>query len=161
MTPSRSISPARAVAAALVLSSLLLLAVAVGQASASYSKPAGGKYKFYNLFDDTKHGALVLSRNATKVTKLVLKPGDTADACGKAAIRLKSRPRVRSYRSVNGRYAVGRIRRGLFVPTPMTFKQGRRAFRAKLLLLWDDALQMNTGNFVHGGCTINFYAHKR
>jgi hypothetical protein len=144
-----------------LLPSLLPLSLAAGQASAAYPKPAGGRWRFLNLFDDTKSGALVLSRDSSKVVKLVLKPGDTAAACGAAAIRLKSRPKVRSYRGVNGRYAVGRIRRGLFVPTPMTFKQGRRAFRAKLLLLWDDARQMNTGRFEHGDCTINFFAHKR
>lgn len=35
----------------------------------------------------------------------------------RAAIRLVSRPAVKSYRSASGRYAVAKIRGGLFVPT--------------------------------------------
>lgn len=160
MTSLRQLSPARALAAALA-ASLLLLAFAAGSASA-YSKPAGGRWRFFNLFDDTKKGALVLSRNASKVSKLVLVPGDTAETCGKGAIRLKSRPKIRSYRSVNGRYAVGKIRRGLFVQIPAVFKQGKRTRRGKLMMLWGETGRMvDTGKVDIGACSIDFYAHKR
>lgn len=161
MSYLRLSSPARAVAAGLV-ACLLLLAVAAAPASA-YTKPKGGRWIYRNLFENTKKGSLVLARNGSKIAKLVLVPGErNFDTCGRATVRLKSRPKIRSYRSVNGRYAVGKLKKGLFVPTRAVFKQGKKTRRGKLLALWDDpGTTLTPGKVVIGGCTLDFYANKR
>lgn len=161
MTRTRRISSLRAAAAALA-ASVLLLVLVVEQASA-YTKPPGGTWSFADLFDATDGGSFALSRDGSKVAKLVLKPGeDSVDACGSAAIRLVSRPQVRSYRSVNGRYAVAKLRGGLFVPTAVTFKVGGRSVGGKLELLWGETGRIvETGKVELGDCRLSFYAHKR
>jgi hypothetical protein len=160
MTRSRRISSLRAVAAALAASALLLV-LAVDPASA-YTKPPGGTWTFEDLFDATDGGSFALSRDGSKVAKLVLKPGeDSVDACGSGAIRLLSRPQVRSYRSVNGRYAVAKIRGGLFVPTSVSFKVGGRSVDGKLELLWGETGRVvETGKVELGDCRLSFYARK-
>ncbi len=143
------------------LATITLMVAFVEQASA-YSKPPGGKWNFQNLFEDTKRGALSLSRSGSKVINLVLVPGtDEIDACGKEPIRLKSRPAVVSFRKAGGRYAVANLKHGLFVGKPLTFKQGKRRFRARLELLWDETGRlMFTGQFDRGNCHLSFFARK-
>lgn len=140
---------------------LLMLGFAADRSSA-YSKPPGGKWNFQNLFDYTKYGALSLSKDGKKVTKLVLIPGEGApEACGQAKIRLQTRPQVKRYRKVSGRYAVANLRKGLFVGKPMVFKQGRKRFRAKLHILWDESGRIaSTGMYERGDCYIKFFARK-
>lgn len=160
MTFLRLTSPTRALVATLAASVLLMLAA---DRAAAYEKPPGGAWTFNNLFDDTKSGSFALTRDGGRVAKLVLVPGeDSVASCGSAAIKLTARPKLLSYRSVNGRYAVARLRRGLFVPFAMGFKQGGRSFSAKLMLLWDhDGRLVDTGKVEFGDCRIGFYARKR
>lgn len=143
------------------------VAVALPLAAASdadaYVKPAGGVWSFQDLFDDTRSGALTLSSTGTQVTKLVAVPGErTVGECGSAAIRLVSRPTIRSYRSANGRYAVASKPRPLFRPTPAWFKRGARRVRGRLMLLWDhDGKLLDTGEIhLSGGCRVDFFARK-
>jgi len=140
----------------------LLLMLGLADRSSAYYKPAGGKWNFQNLFDYTKYGSLALSKDGKKVTKLVLVPGEGApEACGKAKIRLQTRVRVRRYRKVSGRYAVGNLRKGLFVGKPMVFKQDKKRFRAKLEILWDETGRLaETGMYERGDCYIKFFARK-
>ncbi len=154
------ISRASLLGIAVAACTVLLLGFAA-QASA-YSKPAGGKWNFQNLFDNTKRGALSLSKKGTKVVNLVLVPGeDEVEACGTAPIRLTSRPPVVKYRKIGGRYAVANLKNGLFVGKPLSFKQGKETFRAKLELLWDETGRlMQTGQFEHGACFLSFFARK-
>lgn len=161
MTSVRLTSPARLCAAALA-AAVLLLALTVERAAA-YSKPPGGRWTFQHLFDDTRSGTFALTRDGARVAKLVLVPGERrVDSCGRAAIRLVSRPQLRTYRFANGRYAVAKKRSGLFVTTAMRFKRGNRAFTGKLMLLWDhDGRLLDTGKFESGSCRIDFYARKR
>lgn len=160
MISTRQLTPARALVAS-VAASLVVLAFTAAPAAA-YEKPAGGRWRFQNLFDDTRTGAIVLSRDASKVVKLVLVPGErSVETCGRAAVRLKSRPKIRSFPSVNGRYAVGKLRRGLFVQISATFKQGKRTLRGKILLLWEDTGRLlSTGKVDVGRCDIDFFARK-
>jgi len=145
-----------------VVACAVLLTLGSAEHASAYTKPPGGKWGFHNLFDYTKRGALSLSRNGSKVTKLVLVPGEElAETCGKDPVRLKSRPRVRSFRKVDGRYAVANLKRGLFIGKPLTFKQGKRRFRARLELLWDESGRLvQTGQFDHGECHLSFFARK-
>ncbi len=147
----------------MAIASLFLVFGFVDRASA-YSKPPGGKWNFQNLFDSTKHGALSLSKNGKKVTKLVLVPGESApEACGTNPIRLQTKPAVKRYRNVSGRYAVANLNRktGLFVGKPMVFKQGKKRFRAKLHILWDESGRVaGTGQYERGDCFIKFFARK-
>jgi hypothetical protein len=140
----------------------LLLMLGLADRSSAYDKPAGGKWSFQNLFDYTKYGALSLSKDGTKVTKLVLVPGEGApEACGQAKIRLQTRAQVKRYRRVNGRYAVGNLKKGLFVGKPMVFKQDKKSFRAKLEILWDETGRLaETGMYERGDCYIKFFARK-
>ena len=146
-----------------VLVALLVLgALWLAPGASAYSKPAGGKWNFQNLFEDTKRGALSLSRDGTKVNKLVLVPGENeAENCGAEPIRLTSKPRVQSFRKVNGRYAVANLKGSLFVGKRLTFKQGSRSFRASLELLWDESGRLvETGQFEYRNCYLSFYARK-
>lgn len=160
MISARLALPARV--AALAAATVLLLAVAADRASA-YSKPPGGAWTFQLLFDYTRSGQFALTRDASRVAKLVLVPGeDFAEQCGSAAIALVSRPKVRSYSSANGRYAVAGKRGGLFVPTSMSFKRAGRRFTAKLMLLWDESGRLvSSGKFESGDCLLSFNARKR
>ncbi|MEZ5077255.1 MAG: hypothetical protein R2725_07430 [Solirubrobacterales bacterium] len=137
--------------------------IAAGGAHA-YVKPAGGKWNFQNLFDDTQRGAMSLSKDGNKLTKLVLVPGEGAsESCRTEPIRLQTKPAVKRYRKVGGRYAVANLNRktGLFVGKPMVFKQGTKRFRAKLHILWDeDGRVASTGRYERGDCTIAFFARK-
>lgn len=130
----------------------------------AYAKPAGGKWNFYNLFDDTRRGALSLSNDSSKLTKLVLVPGEGAsESCGQDPIKLQTKPAVKRYMKTSGRYAVANLNRksGLFVGKPMVFKQGNKRFRAKLHILWDDDGRVaSTGRYERGECTIGFFARK-
>ena len=139
-----------------------LLMLGLAERSSAYYKPSGGKWSFQNLFDYTKYGALSLSKDGKNVTKLVLVPGEGApEACGQAKIRLQTRPQVKRYRKVSGRYAVGNLKKGLFVGKPMFFKQGKKRFRAKLEILWDETGHLaETGLYERGDCYIKFFARK-
>ncbi|MDO8208796.1 carboxypeptidase-like regulatory domain-containing protein [Conexibacter sp. CPCC 206217] len=130
----------------------------------AYERPAGGRWIFENLFDDTRSGAFTLSQDGGTVVKLVLTPGeDSVDQCGSQSIRLVTRAKIRSYATVNGRYAFGRIRAGLFVPTGVTFKRGVRAVGGRLLLLFDQTgKRVDSGKAeLPGDCHISFYARKQ
>jgi hypothetical protein len=144
------------------------LAVAIPLAAASdahaYVKPVGGAWTFGNLFDDTRSGALTLSKAGTQVTKLVAVPGErSVEECGRGAIRMTSRPKIRSWRSVNGRYAVAVNPSGLFRPTPAWFTRGGRRVRGKVMLLWDETGRLLDTGEIHlpGDCRIDFFASKR
>ena len=144
------------------------LAVAIPLAAASdahaYATPVGGAWTFGNLFDDTRRGALTLSKAGTQVTKLVAVPGErSVDECGGGAIRMTSRPKIRSWSSVNGRYAVASKPGSLFRPTPAWFTRGGRRVRGKVMLLWDhDGKLVDTGQIhLPGDCRIDFFAHAR
>lgn len=162
MTSQRPIPPIRT----LIVAAALGLAISLAGAAAAhaYAKPAGGKWNFYNLFDDTRDGAMSLSKDASKLTKLVLVPGEGAsESCGQAPIRLQTKPPVKRYRNVSGRYAVANLNRktGLFVGKPMVFQQGNQRFRAKLHIIWDeDGRVASTGRYERGDCMIGFFARK-
>jgi len=147
----------------LAVAALAAVAVAALPAAASaYDKPAGGKWNYQNLFDRTKAGALSLSKDGKKVTKLILKPGaDYADLCGKRIV-LVSRPKVRSYKKVNGRYAVARLPGQLFKPIPVRLKVDGKPRRGTLMLLWDETGRLlDTGKVEYGDCLyLSFYARK-
>jgi hypothetical protein len=143
------------------LSMLLLLGFA--DRASAYEKPPGGKWNYKNLFDDTTRGALSLAKNSSKVTKLVLVAGeDEAERCGKEPIRLFTKPVVKSYRNVSGRYAVANLKGGLFVGKPMIFTQGEKRFRATLELLWNEDGRIVEGQFEReqAECYLSFYARK-
>ena len=161
MRPSSRRPALRSLAVAVGVAALLLIGLTA--TASAYVRPAGGTWRFENLFDDTKDGALKLTGNGLSVKKLVLVPGeDSVGACGSSWVRLAGRAKIRSYRSVNGRYAFGRLRSNLFVPAPVTFTQGGKRVRGKLLLLFGQ-----TGRLVDSGqaelpgdCHIRFYARK-
>lgn len=142
----------------------LALPLAAASDAHAYEKPAGGAYRFNNLFDDTRSGALTLSQAGTQVTKLVLVPGERSVAqCGARPIRMTSRPKVRSYRSANGRWAVAHNPGGLFRPTPAWFARDGRRVRGKVMLLWDETGRLVNTAEAHlpGDCRLDFFASKR
>lgn len=148
----------------LAAAAALVLPLAAASDAHAYVKPAGGGYRFNNLFDDTRSGALTLSKAGTQVTKLVAVPGErSVDQCGRGAIRMTSRPKIRSWRSANGRYAVAVNPSGLFRPTPAWFTRGGRRVRGKVMLLWDhDGRLVDTGQIhLPGDCRLDFFAHAR
>lgn len=141
----------------------LVVPLAAASDAHAYVKPAGGAWTFSNLFDDTRSGALTLSRAGTQVTKLVVVPGErSAGQCGAAAIRLTSRPKIRSWRSANGRYAVAVNPSGLFRPLPAWFARDGRRVRGRVMLLWDhDGRLVDSGKVeLPGDCQISFHARK-
>lgn len=148
-----------------LLAAAAALAVPLAAASdaQAYEKPAGGAYTFRGLFDDARRGALTLARDGTRVTKLVAVPGErSAGRCGTGAIRMTSRPKVRPYRSANGRWAVARNPGGLFRPTPAWFTRAGRRVRGKVMLLWDHDGRLVDSGEIHlpGDCRIGFFASK-
>lgn len=148
----------------LAAAAALALPLAAASHAHAYVKPAGGGYRFFGLFDDAERGALTLSRAGTQVTKLVAVPGErTVEECGPAAIRMTSRPKIRPYRSANGRWAVAHNPGGLFRPTPAWFARGGRRVRGKVMLLWDhDGRLLDTGQIhLPGDCRVDFFAHAR
>ena len=160
MTRTSGIPSLRAAVVALATAALLLVLSA--ERASAYSKPPGGTWRYQDLFDYTDGGEFALSRDGSKIGKLVLQPGErTTSTCGSAEIRLVSRPDVKSYRSASGRYAVAKNRGGLFVPTPVTFKQSGRSVAGKLLVLWGETGRVaESGKVELGGCRLSFYAHK-
>jgi hypothetical protein len=143
--------------------SALLLLFGLSGSALAYEQPAGGRWSFQHLFDDTRSGAFTLSRDGGTVAKLVLTPGeDSVDQCGPQSIRLVSRAKIRSYRNINGRYAFGRVRAGLFVPAGVTFKRGARTVGGRLMLLFDQSgKRLDSGKAeLPGDCQISFYARK-
>jgi hypothetical protein len=154
---------ARALGLALA-AAVLLLVLAPAQRAGAYTKPAGGAYTVQHLFDVTRGGQLALSRDGASVAKLVLVPGErSAAACGSEKVTLLSRPKVRSWRGANGRYAVAVLPGRLFRPLAASFRHGSRTVRGKLMLLWDrDGRIVETAKVELGGaCDLQFYARKR
>lgn len=147
---------------ALALGASLLL-VASEHASALYAKPPGGAWRYQDVFDRTDGGSFALSRDGAKIAKLTLTPGRYMTAtCGSAPIKLLSRPQVKSYRSVSGRYAVARNSRGLFVPIAVRYKRAGSTVAGKLLVLWDESGRIaETGKVEIGDCLLSFNAYKR
>lgn len=162
MKPFAAVSHARALAFALA-AALLLIALAPADGALAYTRPPGGRWSVQHLFDATRSGELSLSRDGSSVAKLVLVPGErSADQCGTQAIALVSRPKVRSYGSANGRYAVAVKPGALFKPLAVTFKRGGRNVRGSVMLLWDhDGRLLDTGKVeLPGDCRLSFYARK-
>jgi hypothetical protein len=152
--------PVPAIAVALAASLLLLLVVA--DRASAYAKPPGGGWRYEDVFDRTDGGSFALSRDGSKIAKLTLVPGQySTTACGSGPIKLLSRPQVKSYRNVSGRYAVGKIRAGLFVPIGVSYKRGGRAVAGKLLVLWDESGRIaESGKVEIGACSLSFHARK-
>lgn len=160
MRSLRIVLPVRSLAVALAAS--LLLVVTADRASA-YAKPPGGAWRYEDLFDRTNGGSFALSRDGSKIARLTLVPGASfTTTCGSGSIKLVSRPQVKSYRTVSGRYAVAKIRGGLFVPIGVSYKQGGRTVAGKLLVLWDETGRIaETGKVEIGACRLEFVARKR
>jgi hypothetical protein len=161
MRPTAVVPHARALAIA--LAGALLLIVLAPTAALAYTRPPGGRWAVQHMFDETSSGALSLSRDGSSVATLVLVPGETrSDQCGTRPVRLVSRPKIRSWRSANGRYAVAVNPSGLFKPLPAVFQRDGRSVRGRLMLLWDhDGRLVDTGKVeLPGDCHLNFHARK-
>jgi len=162
MKPVRLRRPTR-LALLLTIAGALLVAGPVTSASAVYQKPPTGKWTFQNLFDDTKRGALALGKKgkATVIRKLVLVVGDDdREACGKR-IKVAGKPKLRSFRSVNRRWAFARNPNGLFLPKAVGLKVDGKARRGRLIMLFDESGRLvNSATLEYRDCTLSFFAHK-
>lgn len=146
----------------LVLTMALTLAMAA--TAFAYYTPAGGKWKYRDLFEATDGGALRLSKSGRKVTKLKLVVGErNREDCGGKRIALRGKMKIKRYKKVNGRYAVGRISKGLFVARRAKFTLDGKKVKGKLLMLWDErGTLVDSGQVTLGrDCSIRFFANKK
>jgi hypothetical protein len=143
---------------------ILALLVAAPAAYAIYQKPAGGKWTIQDAFERTDGGAMTISKDRTKLTKLVLNVGeDWVATCETERIRLASKPKIKKFASAGGRYAIGAQRRGssLIVPVRATFKVGGKRVNGKIIMLWDEAGRLATSASVETpNCGLSFNARK-
>lgn len=142
----------------------LLTTLALPSAASAYVRPPGGAWTVQHMFDSTSAGKLALSRRGTAVSRLSLTPGSRSTAeCGTSPVALVGSAPIKSYRKVNGRYAVATLPGQLFKPTRVRFRRNGQTIKGTLLLLWDhNGRLMDTGRVeLADGCLLQFTARKR
>jgi hypothetical protein len=99
-------------------------------------------------------GSMSLSRKRA-VTKLVALPGqDFTEDCG-TRLQLVGKPKLKSYKAASERWALARVRKGLFVPTPVKLKTDKGTVAGAVKLIWDSPTRAS-GQFRFSSCVLNF-----
>lgn len=160
--PGRTAGPRTAcIGGVAALCALLALSPAT---AAAYVRPPGGSWTVQHMFEYTSAGKLTLAKRGTTVSRLSLTPGSrSTEACGSTPIALVGSVPIKSYKKVNGRYAVATLPRRLFKPLRVRFRRDGQEVKGTLLLLWDhDGRLMDTGRVeLADGCLLQFSARKR
>jgi hypothetical protein len=137
--------------------------LALPTAASAYTKPPGGKWNIQDSFERTKGGAMKLSADGSKLTKLVLNAGDDyVEDCG-ATVRLASTPTIKKFPTAGSRYAFGRQKKGssLIVPIGVSLEVKGKTVKGTLVMLFDEGGKLATTAEVEAGdCDLDFHARK-